>query len=69
VQVDPIKPKLKLPVTRRFKPKCDGHLSNFAFNFNLRRHVKDSGFDRFAGIEGLRGCCVAKSVVAGTSQP
>eukprot|EP00899_Mesostigma_viride_P010789 jgi/Mesvir1/19711/Mv09971-RA.1 len=25
--------------------------------------VKDSGFDRFAGIEGLRGCCVAKAVV------
>ena len=25
--------------------------------------VKDSGFDRFAGIEGLRGCCVPKAVV------
>jgi len=25
--------------------------------------VKESGFDRFAGIEGLRGCCVPKSVV------
>ena len=25
--------------------------------------VKDSGFDRFAGIEGLRGLCVPKSVV------
>jgi hypothetical protein len=24
--------------------------------------VKDSGFDRFAGIEGLRGCCYVKSV-------
>eukprot|EP00238_Polyblepharides_amylifera_P012708 CAMPEP_0196587490 /NCGR_PEP_ID=MMETSP1081-20130531/57615_1 /TAXON_ID=36882 /ORGANISM="Pyramimonas amylifera, Strain CCMP720" /LENGTH=176 /DNA_ID=CAMNT_0041909685 /DNA_START=91 /DNA_END=621 /DNA_ORIENTATION=- len=24
--------------------------------------VKDSGFDRFAGIEGLRGCCHAKAV-------
>ena len=24
--------------------------------------VKDSGFDRFAGIEGLRGLCVPKSV-------
>ena len=22
--------------------------------------VKDSGFDRFAGIEGLRGCCYPK---------
>jgi hypothetical protein len=24
--------------------------------------VKHSGFDRFAGVEGLRGCCVAKAV-------
>lgn len=24
--------------------------------------VKESGFDRFAGIEGLRGLCVAKAV-------
>ena len=24
--------------------------------------VKHSGFDRFAGIEGLRGMCVAKAV-------
>jgi hypothetical protein len=24
--------------------------------------VKDSGFDRFAGVEGLRGCCYPKSV-------
>jgi hypothetical protein len=24
--------------------------------------VKDSGFDRFAGVEGLRGLCVAKAV-------
>eukprot|EP00959_Pyramimonas_sp_CCMP1952_P444039 9296437-Pyramimonas_sp.AAC.1 len=24
--------------------------------------VKDSGFDRFAGIEGLRGCCYPKAV-------
>jgi hypothetical protein len=25
--------------------------------------VKDSGFDRFAGPEGLRGCCYVKSYV------
>jgi len=25
--------------------------------------VKESGFDRFSGVEGLRGCCVPKSVV------
>ena len=25
--------------------------------------VKESGFDRFAGVEGLRGCCVPKAVI------
>jgi len=25
--------------------------------------VKDSGFGRFAGVEGLRACCLVKSVV------
>jgi hypothetical protein len=38
VQVDPIKPKLKLPGTKHLKLKCDEPLSNFAFKFNLRRY-------------------------------
>ena len=38
VQVDPIKPTLKAPGTKRLKLKCDEPLSNFAFNFNLRRY-------------------------------
>jgi len=25
--------------------------------------VKDSGFGRFAGVEGLRACCLVKAVV------
>jgi len=37
VQVDPIKPKLKPPGTKRLKLKCDMLLSTFAFKFNLRR--------------------------------
>jgi len=37
VQVDPIKPTLKAPGTKRLKLKCDKLLSRFAFNFNLRR--------------------------------
>jgi aldehyde dehydrogenase (NAD+) len=24
--------------------------------------VKDSGFDRFAGVEGLRGCCLQRAI-------
>ena len=38
MQVDPIRPTLKLPGTKRLKLECDEPLSNFAFNFNLRRY-------------------------------
>jgi len=38
VQVDPIKPTLKAPGTKRLKLKYDELLSNFAFDFNLRRY-------------------------------
>jgi hypothetical protein len=37
VQVDPIKPTLKAPGIKLLKLKYDEPLSNFAFNFNLRR--------------------------------
>ena len=40
MQVDPIKPKLKLPGTKRLKLKYDELPSNFAFNFSLRRYMK-----------------------------
>jgi hypothetical protein len=38
VLVDPIKPTLKAPETKRLKLKYDELLSPFAFNFNLRRY-------------------------------
>jgi len=38
VQVDPIKPTLKVPGTKRLKLKYDEHVSDFAFKFNLRRY-------------------------------
>jgi len=38
VQVDPIKPKVKPPGTKRLKLKCDVLLSTSAFKFNLRRY-------------------------------
>ena len=37
MQVDPIKPKLKPPRSKRLKLKCDEPLSKFAVKFNLRR--------------------------------
>jgi len=42
VQVDPIKPMSKAPGTEHLKLKCDGLLSSFAFNFNLRRYTTDT---------------------------
>ena len=39
VQVDPIKPKLKPPVSKILKPEYDKLLSNIAFKFNLRRYT------------------------------
>jgi hypothetical protein len=38
VQVDPIKPTLKAPGTKRLKLKHDEPLSTFAFKINLRRY-------------------------------
>ena len=40
MQVDPIKPKMKLPGTKRWKQKCDEPLSKCAFKFKLRRYAK-----------------------------
>jgi hypothetical protein len=37
VPVNPIKPTFKAPGTKRFKVEDDKLLSNFAFNFNMRR--------------------------------
>jgi len=41
VQVHPIEPTLKTPGTERLKLENEQLLSNFAFNFNLRRYIKD----------------------------
>jgi hypothetical protein len=47
VHVDPIKPTLKAPGTKRLKLKHDKLLPNFAFNCNLRRYNKGTGFVLF----------------------
>jgi hypothetical protein len=41
VQVDPIKPKLKPPGSKRLIRKCDEPLSMFAFSFNLRCFIQE----------------------------
>jgi len=50
VQVDPIKPMLKPPGTKRLKLECAELGSNFAFNFNLRRYTTgEDGEDIWLG--------------------
>ena len=41
MQVDPIKPALKAPGTKRLELQYDVPLSEFAFKFNLRLFDKD----------------------------
>jgi hypothetical protein len=41
VQVDPIRPTLKSPGTKRMKVKYYKPLSNVAFKFNMRRYTTD----------------------------
>jgi len=55
VQVDPIKPTLKAPVTKRLKLHYDKPLSTFAFKFNLRRY---SVVDAAAGGAAVVGAGV-----------
>ena len=51
VQVDPIKPTLKAPGTKRLKLKYDKLLSSFAFNFNLRHYtLGQTRLNVFAGL-------------------
>ena len=57
VQVDPFKPTLKAPGTERLKLKHDEPLSDFAFNFKLRRYTEDmerSSSEILKKLEDLR---------------
>ena len=40
MQVDPIRPTLKAPGSKRLKRKCDEAPSHCAFKLNLRRYIK-----------------------------
>ena len=44
MQVDPIKPTLKAPGTKRLNLKNDEPLSNFGFKFNLRPYSMENEF-------------------------
>ena len=52
VQVDPVRPTLKAPRTKRLKLKYDELLSNVSFNFNLRRYTEGYNGEGFAYFPG-----------------
>jgi hypothetical protein len=49
VQVDPMKPKLKLPGTKRLKLKCDGTAFKICFRFQLAPLQHGAGDEDGAG--------------------
>jgi hypothetical protein len=51
VQVDPIKPILKPPGTKRLELKCDILLSTFAFKVKLRRYTLVDSDDEEGGTK------------------
>jgi len=53
MQVEPMKPVLKAPGTKRLKLNHDEPLLNFAFNFNLRRYSQ--GARRRGRLPAVRG--------------
>jgi hypothetical protein len=48
VQVDPIKPKLKPPITKRLKVECDILISTSTFKFKLRSYNKEKRSTRMS---------------------
>ena len=55
VQIDPIKPMLKPPGTKRLKLNCDVLLSTFAFKLYLRRYIQ-AGIQPVLARQGLPVC-------------
>jgi len=52
VQVDPIKPTLKAPGTKRLKVQYDEPLLTFAINFSLRRYNVEDDVSHIVGEAG-----------------
>ncbi len=53
----------QLPLPSAAIWRCKGILINdFEYCPFIIRNIQISGFDRFAGVEGLRGCCNVRSV-------
>jgi len=60
VQVDPIKPKLKPPGSKRLNLNCDVLLSNFAFKFILC-HYSMGGYSMYPGAAQVAAAAAAQA--------
>jgi hypothetical protein len=69
VQVDPIKPKLKPPGTKRLNVKYDILLSSSAFKFNLRRYKEGAEQRRVLQPEHPGGSAQGKVVHVDPMKP
>jgi hypothetical protein len=67
VQVDPIKPALKAPGTKRLKLQYDEPPLNFAFKFNLHRYSLDSDDEFDPMMSFVKARKAGKTNVAGTN--
>ena len=65
MQVDPIKPNLKAPGNKRLKLIYHGPLSNFAFNFNLRRYTAEGRGPPPAAALGGRAAAAGRAAGGG----
>jgi len=67
VQVDPVKPTSKPPGTKRLKLKHDEVLSNFAFNFNLRRYSWGPPWRASCSSSGACACSSGRAAAVSCS--
>ena len=65
VPVDPIKPRLKAPVTKRLTLKSDEPLSNLAFTFDLCRYIPSADEGTRLKRRMAAGRCVVETLVGG----
>ena len=54
MQVDPIKPVLKAPKTKRLKLEVVEPLSTVAFRFSWRRYTTEPPMDYLQGLNGVK---------------
>ena len=68
MQIEPIKPELKPPGSKRLKLEYEKPLSNVDLNFNLRRYIKGECivFNNWRAMHGRKYAGQGRIIVGGT---